>query len=172
MFGTRITTGLSVVKNLWTQQLAPHILISGGINEVTGINEAHHLSGMLVQDGLPDEVILREDQSTNTKENNIFSIRLLENFGLMSSIKKVLLVVKNYHARRSVMCCRRWFPKDVKFYPIPYAPREFDRHNWHQYEIGRQYVEQEYDKISRYLAWGDLRELDPVVDAHLLYQKQ
>ena len=67
---------------LYLQGYAPRILFTGGLGRNTvGLlpeSEADRFARVAIGCGVPDEAIIREDKSTNTAENIIFTRKLLE----------------------------------------------------------------------------------------------
>ena len=67
---------------LYLQGYAPRILFTGGLGRNTvGLlpeSEADRFGRVAIGCGVPDEAIIREDKSTNTAENIIFTRKLLE----------------------------------------------------------------------------------------------
>ena len=101
---------------LYLQGLAPILLFSGGLGNVTrGIwkdPEADRFARIALDMGVPAEAIFIENQSTNTGENILFTQRLLEEKGLHP--QTFLLVQKPYMERRSYATFKRHWPdKDL-----------------------------------------------------------
>ena len=67
---------------LYHQGLAPKVLFTGGLGRNTlGLlpeTEAARFARVAMECGVPDQDIIREDKSTNTAENILFTKRLLE----------------------------------------------------------------------------------------------
>ena len=101
---------------LYLQGLAPILLFSGGLGNVTrGIwkdPEADRFARIALDMGVPAEAIFIENQSTNTGENILFTQRLLEEKGLHP--QTFLLVQKPYMERRSYATFKKHWPdKDL-----------------------------------------------------------
>ena len=101
---------------LYLQGLAPILLFSGGLGNVTrGIwkdPEADRFARIALDMGVPAEAIFIENQSTNTGENILFTQRLLEEKGLHP--QTFLLVQKPYMERRSYATfMKHWPDKDL-----------------------------------------------------------
>ncbi|MBQ7801893.1 MAG: YdcF family protein [Oscillospiraceae bacterium] len=71
---------------LYHQGLAPKVLFTGGLGRNTvGLlpeSEAERFARVAMECGVPEGDIIREDKSTNTAENILFTKRLLEELGL------------------------------------------------------------------------------------------
>ena len=111
--------------------------------------------------------IFAELESTNTLENVIFSIQLLKVLDLLEKIKTVIAIVKNAHSRRALMTLKKHFPPDTVLKLISYdftlADGSSDflitKDSWYKNDKVAQKIIAEYEKISIYLAKGDLAEL-------------
>ena len=102
---------------LFRQHAAPRILVSGAGDD--WINR-----DLLLKQGVPRGVIQMEDDSTTTRENAMFTIKLLR----AQHVRSVILVTTWYHARRALKTFEHFAP-EIKFYSRPsyYA---FDRADW------------------------------------------
>jgi len=98
---------------LYLQQLAPLVIFSGGLGNVTkGVwtePEADRFAQIAIQKGVPAEAIIIENQSTNTGENILFTQKLLHEKGL--NPRSFLLVQKPYMERRSYATFKKHWPE-------------------------------------------------------------
>ncbi len=160
VFGTKsYKKPLQSVEELYRHRLTETILLSGGDNRFTGRNEAREMALNLIDMGVAMADMLIEDKSTNTLENVLYSRQLIEDELGLDRLKRMLVVVKNYHARRALMTLKRHFPAGVEFLPVTYNLFGFDRSNWFESEMGREKVMGEVERIKKYLAKGDIEEL-------------
>ena len=104
---------------LFQQHAAPRIIITGA-----GDDEINRL--ILRQKGVPASAIEVENNSTTTRENAEFTLKLLR----AENVHRVILVTSWYHARRALKTFEHYAP-DLKFYSRPsyYA---FAREEWPQ----------------------------------------
>lgn len=98
---------------LWHEELAPLIVMSGGFGNFTeGVfdrTEAELLADRAVQLGVPREVILIEKRSTNTGENVAFTRDLLVSEN--KSVSSAIAVQKPYMERRTYATVRAQWPE-------------------------------------------------------------
>ena len=98
---------------------APMIVPSGGddplLPNARNLHEADEMRTILEEWGVPESAILVEDGSINTRENALFSHRLLEQRG----IERVILVTSAIHMPRAASTFRR-----VGFDVVP-VPADF-----------------------------------------------
>ena len=81
-----------------------YIVVSGGQGE-GDITEAEAMRRFLTERGVPDELIIKEDRSTNTYENIKFSKQLLDE--LFEHEYRVVIITNDFHIYRSVAMARR-----------------------------------------------------------------
>ena len=81
-FGNFNTDIARRAAELYHQGIAPKVLFTGGLGRNTvGLlpeSEADRFARVAIECGVPDRDIIREDKSTNTAENIIFTRKLLE----------------------------------------------------------------------------------------------
>ena len=145
---------------LYRQGYAPYILPSGKYSTLVGHfagvldradrynkeykTEWEFLKDVLVQNGVDESAILKEDQATFTWENARFSREVTDKAEI--EIKKALLCCKNYHARRSLMYYQRAYP-EVEFRVCPCCVDGVTKENWMNSEEGIQSVLGEVQRI-------------------------
>jgi uncharacterized SAM-binding protein YcdF (DUF218 family) len=81
----------------------PVVVVSGGRGSDERISEAAAMHDYLVRAGVPDEVVLREDQSATTEQNLRNSTALLA----ARAPAQTVAVTSNYHAFRTAVLARR-----------------------------------------------------------------
>ena len=93
------------------------LIFSGGTAEIfdRGAREAPMLKELAMQLGIPNEQIVAEVQSRNTRENALEAQRILS----QSGARKPILVTSAYHMPRAMACFRK-----IGLEPIPY-PTDF-----------------------------------------------
>ncbi len=121
---------------LFQQRAAPRIIVSGaGDDEINWI--------ILRQKGVPASAIEVEGDSTTTRENAEFTIKLLR----AENVRRVILVTTWYHARRALKTFEHFAP-DLKFYSRP-SYFAFDRADWPQRGNGKR-MRLEFLKLPGY----------------------
>ena len=87
-----------LAARLYKAAKAPMVLVSGGSDRaVFFTSEAQAMRELLVDMGVPDAAMLLEEDSRNTKQNALFSARLLRSRG----VQKILLVTSALHMPRA-----------------------------------------------------------------------
>ena len=87
----------------YAEGAAPVIVVCGGILPGHGVSEAQVMARLLGEAGVPEHVIVQENQSQDTAENMRFARRLLG-----GGRPRVLVVTSDYQVRRAVMTARRF----------------------------------------------------------------
>jgi len=97
---------------LYLQQFAPLLIFSGGFGNFTKetwtSSEADLFAQKAIEMGVPENAILRENKSTNTGENILFTRQLLLQHNI--DPETFLLVQKPYMERRSYATFKKNWP--------------------------------------------------------------
>ena len=75
------------------------IVVSGAVSRFNNITEGASMKRYLVENGIPEDKILVDEQATNTRENFEYSLKLLENHGVNTD--KVVFVTNSFHILRA-----------------------------------------------------------------------
>lgn len=134
-----------------------YILPSGSYNNKIGKTEYDFLLQEGLKLGIPENAFIKEDKATHTFENAVLSYEALKEKDIKAD--KVILVCKNYHARRAYLTYRINFPKHIKIIVQPVIDsREITKTNWIEAYEKRQRVMSEVTKIGQYFD-GHLEKL-------------
>ncbi len=95
--------------------------------------EWEFLKNVLTYNGVNENAILREDRSTNTYENAIYSRKVTDQNNL--SIHKAIICCKAFHARRCLMYYQLLYP-DTEFLLCPAQTHGFNKENWYMSDEG------------------------------------
>lgn len=150
-------------SSLYLQGIAKYILPSGKfssklncfpsekikLDKYKGKYESdwHFCYEVLKKNDVPEKVILREDNSTNTYENAFFSKKVLEEKNI--EIKTAVICCQAFHARRTLITYSWAFP-NVKFYICPCDTQGISKDNWYKTEYGINRVLGELRKCGTY----------------------
>ena len=125
VFGTTYGIDLFVenIASLYNNGYCKYILCTGG-NICKYQNQQHVesiiMKNLLVEKGIPENIVLTEKESRNTGENLQFSLPIFEEkFGNVQNIKSIIGVGKIHATLRFLMTMCKYFPNAEKmFYPI------------------------------------------------------
>lgn len=152
---TAIKYRLPKAIQLYKDGRANKILFSGGA--VWGGNsspEAILLKNKAMDFGVPEEDILVETYSNNTKENIISSLLILDKYFELHNIKRLLIVTSNYHMRRTYLTLKTYMPSWIDFSLCVAENESTRKDNWYLSEKGRKKVIEESGKIIKYVKMG------------------
>ena len=113
VLGSHDTRVAERAAELYLEGWAPMIIFSGGLGRLTeGVwteTEADQFAKIATEKGVPPEVILIENKSTNTGENILFTQQLLNQKKL--DPQSFIVVQKPYMERRSFATFKKHWPK-------------------------------------------------------------
>ena len=102
---------------------------------------------ILMENGVPDAAILREDRSTHTGENAEYSAAVLKELGIR--VEKAILCCQAFHARRAFMTYAGFFP-DTEILVVPTDTQGITREDWFLQEKSYRRVMSEVYKCGEY----------------------
>ncbi|MBW8349659.1 YdcF family protein [Bacillus sp. IITD106] len=147
---------------LYHEGRANKLLFSGGVAwNGNSLPEAIVLKNKALELGIPEEDILVETISTNTKENILASLLVLDRYFDLHKVKRLLIVTASYHMRRTYLTLKTYMPSWIEFSLCPAEDQSTKMDNWFLNVHGRKRVTEESRKIITYIKEG------AIVDASL-----
>ncbi len=159
VFGTRLPEPAYLAADLFRRSLVKYVVLTGGSNRTTGIEEAMAHREILLERGMPEDRIILETRSVNTFQNVEFAVPEIAARMDVRSITAVTAVAKWYHSRRCLMILKRHMPVGIRYYVESYEPETVTRSGWHTEPYGCERVLKEWRYIPEYLERGDLAEV-------------
>lgn len=104
LLASRLDRARQVYERALRKGRSPLIVTSGGQGPGEDLPESHAMAAYLVEHGVPDDQILREDKSTTTWENLTFSRDLMVE---LRPKYRCLIVTNNFHAFRAALTARK-----------------------------------------------------------------
>jgi uncharacterized SAM-binding protein YcdF (DUF218 family) len=133
------------------------IMVSGHGPAPQPVSEAIQFRDYALARGVPEEALILETESTNTRENFAFSAPIIERRIGWTHVRSVALVTKPYHARRALMTAQRQWPAHLRIVMQPSRrPDDLPAQSWWQTEGGRAHVLRELVAIGTYAQQGDI----------------
>lgn len=102
---------------------------------------------ILMENGVSESAILREDKATNSMENAMFSAQVLRELGI--TVKRAILCCQAFHARRAFLSYSCHFP-GVELLVVPTDTQEISASDWYKTEKGFRQVMGEVAKCGKY----------------------
>jgi uncharacterized SAM-binding protein YcdF (DUF218 family) len=159
VFGTRKDAARRVDEafRLWREGFFRWAIVSGGMTPGSQLSECEIIKAAMVERGIPADRILEEHCATNTGENVIFSLPVIDAALGLSNIGSVICLGSTWTARRYPMTLHRHWPEVTKMLVMVDSfatPRAL----WHTDPEFTRLMLREWDKIEPYKANGFIAE--------------
>lgn len=100
-------------SSFWSQNLVDFIVITGGwgkrTKELWAISEAGKFARVMIQNGVPPDKIILEEEASNTGENMLFTKKRLAELGL--AVHSGIIITKPYMRRRAYNTAVKQWPE-------------------------------------------------------------
>lgn len=159
--GSRSIETIELAAEIYKEGYAPYILASGAYSKDVGRfewekirrdeykkdfkTEYEFMKYGLELNGVPESAILKEDTATYTYQNALRSKEMLVKEGIKHD--RIILCVKDYHARRSFMYFDMVFP-DSEILIAPAYIEVASKEHWMKSELGIRVITGEMRKIG------------------------
>lgn len=159
VFGTRVDEVLRAEEagRLWRAGLFRRAIVSGGVTPGAALSECAIIKAEMVRRGVPADRILEEHRATNTGENVMFSLPVIDAALGLATVKTVICLGNTWTGRRYAMTLHRHWP-DVEKMLVTVDSFATPRALWHTDPMFRCCVLREWDKIEPYKARGFIAE--------------
>ncbi|HLU20983.1 MAG TPA: YdcF family protein [Bacillaceae bacterium] len=158
VFGAKSLNRVKKAAKLFFENRAPFILVTGsGIRWGNAeISEAVWMKEHLIKFGVPENKVILETESSNTTENVVSSLFVLQRKIGLNHIKRILVVSSPFHMRRCLLTLKTYMPRWINYTICP-DEREFgQKENWWETEKEKNRVLNEVKSIVRYINEGIL----------------
>ena len=151
---------------LWSAGYAPYVLPSGRFAKPVGYfpgpageqslyqgtyeTEWEFLKAVLLQNGVAESAILKEDQAQYTYQNALFSKEVLAREGIL--VRRAILCCNPHHARRCLMYYSMVFP-EVTFTVCPAKDTAITADNWQHTQEGLRTVLGEVERCGNQFSY-------------------
>lgn len=132
VFGTSVFLEERMDKaiELYFQKRAPKMLLSGGRGSNGSIEESLLMRKYALERGVLEKDILIEMESSNTTENVLGSLLVLQKAGLLQGIRRILIVTSIYHVKRCILTLSRYMPNWIAYSYCPAGSIFLQKENW------------------------------------------
>ena len=99
-----------------------YIVPSGGVEwDFDGemISEANYMKRMLIENGVPEEAIILENEARTTKENMIYGTLQINRKLKFEKVDHVIIVTSRSHMKRSIALAKAFLPRKVTVSAYP-----------------------------------------------------
>ena len=162
VFGTRedVERRVDEASRLWREGMFRWSIVSGGVTPGSHLTECEIIKPAMVARGIPSEKSWEEHRATNTGENVIFSLPVIDAVLGRKNVRSVICLGNSWTARRYPMTLHRHWPEVEKML-ITVDTFKTPRALWHTDPDFRMRVLAEWDKIEPYKAKGFIAEWPP-----------
>ena len=151
VFGTRVGVAqrIATACRLWRDGFFERAIVSGGVTPGGEASEFTIIKTGMIAGGIPADFILEEHHATNTGENVIFSLPIIDAQLGRATIRSLICLGNVCTSRRYPMTVHRHWPETEKMlvvdniFDVPLA-------SWHTDVRFRRCVLREWDKIGPY----------------------
>lgn len=159
VFGTREDVALraDTACRLWREGLFRWSIVSGGVTPGASLSECAVIKPLMVAGGVPAGLILEEHRATNTGENVMYSLPVIDAALGLQNIRSVICLGNTWTGRRYAMTLHRHWPEVEKML-LTVDSFATPREHWHTDSEFRRRVLTEFDKIAPYKARGFIAE--------------
>ena len=110
---------------LYLQGRVKYIVASGGVKwEHNGkkISEAELMADVLIENGVPKDVIILENEATTTRENMIYGTLQINRKCRFNCVDGITIITSLTHMKRSLALAKAFMPRKLKIYAYPTFP--------------------------------------------------
>ena len=118
---------------LWRSGRAKWLVPTGGVEwetELGVISEANLLRHYLLEEGVPEDVILMENEARTTVENMLYSTILLQRQLKIRNVRKLAVVTSANHLNRALRHANNYLPRSVEVCGFCIPQPESDAQHW------------------------------------------
>jgi len=155
VFGTRdgVIERIDAAHRLWHDGYCGWLLVSGGLTPGSHLTECEIIKAGLVSRGVPAHLILEEHRATNTGENVVFSLPIIESQLGLNNVRSVICLGNFWTSRRYPMTLHRHWRDPEKMLVVV---NHYDTPNelWHTDPELCSRVLSEWEKIEPYKSRG------------------
>src|SRR4028118_1267442 len=159
LFGTMLPEPAYMAADAFARKWVKYVVVTGGDNRHTGANEAEAHLQILLNNGVPRERNVVENESRNTRENVLFALPHLMKCLDLNSIKSIMVLTKWHHCRRAMMTLKRHLPAGTRYFSLSYEQGGATRSGWWTNEEGYTRVMGNWNSIQDYLTRDHLSEI-------------
>lgn len=114
--------------------------------------ESEMMKSILVEYfSVPEQCIIEESESTNTYENALYGMRMIEEY----DFDTIGICCQAFHARRAKMTFESIAP-DYLYFAFPVRTQGIDKKTWHKSDYGKKRVLGELERCGKYFPMGQV----------------
>ena len=156
MLDERLNHALAIIKN----KKVGKIVLTGGIGVNGNFNESEYMLNYLVNNGIDKSMIMVENKSTTTEENNINIMNML-NLKKITEPVNIVLVTQQLHLLRIIMHWNKILDNsNIKFYYDYVEDSNFSYENVIESVELKEILRKQVDKMKKFIDEGIYDDID------------
>ena len=147
---------------LYRSGRVPYIIPSGGVKwDIDGemISESHFMKRILMENGVPEEAIILENQATTTVENMIFGTLQIYRKLKFKNAPHVIIVTSEAHMKRSISLAKAIMPRALTFSAYP-AFHNAPTNEWFESEANLKAIDTEVRLLKDLADSGFIEDME------------
>jgi len=147
---------------LYRQGRVQYVVASGGVEwEYQGemISEAALMARVLVENGVPEDAIILDNEARTTRENMICGTLAIERAMTFKYVEHVIVVTSQGHMQRSLALARAFLPRKVSVSGYPCLIRETPE-TWLKSQENCRLLDHALRMTKRLVDFGIVEDLD------------
>ncbi len=118
-----------------------------------------YIKKYLLQNGVPEEVIIDEPEAMTTQENMIYAALRIQRKLDFENVKSVMIITSKSHCKRSLMLAEEYLPKHLKIYAESSDMDCEQRGKWHNYPYFADRMRTEIWLMKRLILSGQAEDI-------------
>ena len=156
MLDERLNHALAIIKN----KKVGKIVLTGGIGVNGNFNESEYMLNYLVNNGIDKSMIMVENKSTTTEENNI-NIMTMLNLKKITEPLNIVLVTQQLHLLRIIMHWNKILDNsNIKFYYDYVDDSNFSYEDVIKSVELKEMLRKQVDKMKKFIDEGIYDDID------------
>ena len=156
MLDERLNHALAIIKN----KKVGKIVLTGGIGVNGNFNESEYMLNYLVNNGIDKSMIMVENKSTTTEENNINIMNML-NLKKITEPVNIVLVTQQLHLLRIIMHWNKILDNsNIKFYYDYVDDSNFSYEDVIESVELKEILRKQVDKMKKFIDEGIYDDID------------
>jgi len=142
---------------VYNESKTRYIVPTGGVlwdSPLGYLSEADQMSIYMNRNGVPDNVIIKENEAKTTKENMLYGAKCILHNLKDENIKDISIVASAFHMRRSMMLAKYYLPSYFIIHAVSAKPSFDSPDEWYKDEYRSMRVRGELKNLRKCILAG------------------
>jgi len=155
---------IKTAARFYKEGRAKYIIATGGVFNIEyngkKLLEGEYMKEVLKSYGVPEDAIIVEKESRDTKENFLYSTIQIGRTIRIYSVTKVVVMTSKSHLRRSLALAKQYLPRKLEIYGYP-AESDIDcKENWTKSDIMAERISTELRELKKLVDGGIIEDIE------------